>query len=91
MIVQHVHKIHLVQLVTGKDQDIITLKWPEMAETLPHRIRRTLIPGWVVWCLFSSQDVHKCRAECAEMVCIFYMPVQGSRIELREYEHPVDA
>src|SRR5688572_13199377 len=87
MIVEHFGKIHLVKLVTRKYEYIIAIEWFNMSQALPHCIGGTLVPGWVVWCLFCRQDIYKCFAECTEMICVLYVPVERRRIELGEYKH----
>src|SRR4029077_11487311 len=91
MVIQHIHKIHLVQLASGKYQDIFSFKWSKTSKTLAYGIRSTLVPGWISRRLFGRKNIHECRAERTEMIGILNMPVQGCRIELRKYKHSVDA
>ena len=88
VMVQHFHKIHLVELVARQDQDIVAVEGAEVAETLADGVGRSLVPGGVVGGLFRSQDIDKGRAEGAEMVGILDMPVQRRGVELGQDEHP---
>jgi len=73
---QHFHEIHLIQLVTRKDQYILAVKRPQMPQTLPHCICRTLVPGGIIRSLLRREDVYKGRTEGAEMIGILNVPVK---------------
>jgi hypothetical protein len=76
-------EIEAVELVAGKDQYIIKILLLNMAQTLPHRIGRSLKPVGIVCGLFCSNDVHERGTECTEMIGILDVLIQRCRVELR--------
>src|SRR5580692_8825675 len=73
MVIEHLHKVHLVELITRQYEYVITVEGPEMPEALTDGVCRSLIPGGVVGGLFGGKDVDKGRAERAEMIGVLYM------------------
>src|SRR5690348_647915 len=87
---EHLRKIHLIQLVAGKNEHMIELVILNMSQTLAHRICRTLEPLRVIGSLLSCHNIYKAGSESAELVSVFDMFVQRCRIVLREHKNPVD-
>src|SRR5688572_10454458 len=90
MVIQHFREIHLVELIAGKDQYIITLEWLDMPESLSYRIGGALVPGRVIGSLFCGEDIHECFTECRKMISVLDMTVKRGRIELGQYKHSPD-
>src|SRR5690606_2763681 len=66
MSINHIIKIHLVELVAGKDQCILIFMCFKMVHTLADRICSPLKPSWVIGGLFCCKDIYKCFTEKAE-------------------------
>ena len=60
MIFDHFLKVHLVELVTGKDQYVFAFEWRDMAKALADGISCSLEPGGIIRCLFRCQYIDKC-------------------------------
>src|SRR6478609_9992427 len=88
MLLNQYVEIHLIQLITRKDQYILKFMIKKMVHALTNGIGCSLKPILVGHSLFGCQQVNKGATERTEMVRILNMTIQRSRIKLREYEHP---
>src|SRR4051812_27363028 len=64
----HVAKIHLVQLVARQDEHIFKFVYGQMVKALSYRIGSTLVPAYIGGRLLSRQNINKGLAEIAEMI-----------------------
>jgi hypothetical protein len=83
-------EIHPVKLIARENQHELMGKIPEMLKVAPHRVRRALIPVRALLGLLGGEDVHEAAAEGIEVESVLDVPVQRSRVELRQQENPVD-
>src|SRR6476469_2568811 len=84
---KHFLEIDLVKLVTRKDQNVFAVKWGYVPQALANRIGRPLEPGGVIGCLFRRQDIDKRRAKGTEVIGVFNVAVERSRVVHRQYKH----
>ena len=88
-------EIHLIQLVTGKNEDIIRFSVHDVTDTLPHGIGGALEPTLAAGSLLRSQDAHEAAVELVEHIRALHVLMQRDAIELRQYvnaaETTVDA
>ncbi len=88
MLLQDPAKIHLVELVAGKNEDQPVRIGIQVHEILPHRVGRALIPVHAARALFRGQDLHEPGREGVEPVALLDVPVEGAAVELGEQEDP---
>ena len=75
--------IHLVKLITAKNEEIFPGFLEEVFQILPHRIGRPLVPTGTRRSLLCRENLHKTsRAENVEFVSSANVLMQGSRVEL---------
>jgi len=82
----HVGEVHAVQVIAGKDQVVVGLEPCEVPQPAAHRIGRALEPVRVVGCLLGREDLDESLREEVEPVGLRDVPVEGSRVELRQHE-----
>src|SRR5688572_14912319 len=70
VVFKHFLEVHLVKLITGKDQNVFTFERCNMPETLANGIGSSLVPCWIIRRLLGSEYVYKGRAEGAEMISV---------------------
>ena len=77
-------KVHLVQLVTRENQRVLEVVVLEVLEILADRICRPLIPTRAGEALLGRQQFDEAATEVIELVALRDVPVQRSRVELRQ-------
>src|SRR5690625_693415 len=75
---KHLPVVHLVELVSREDQDILILMIPQMVQGLADGISRPLVPLLTSRRLFSSQNIYKPLAEDVKIVGVLDVTVQRS-------------
>ena len=71
MVKGQLFKIHLVQLIAGKDQNVVKIVVDHVVHRLTYRICRSLKPVGRIGCLFSGQNIYKAMRKHVEGVGIF--------------------
>ena len=85
-------EVHLVKLVAAEDEEIIPRAFEEIAQVLPHGVRRSLIPTGAGRRLLRGQNFDEAaRAEDVELVRPADVLVQRHAVELREHVDAADA
>ena len=59
---EHLLKVHAVKLIARENQHVLDARLLEIAEILPHRVRRALVPlGLAIHRLLRRQDLEQTR------------------------------
>src|SRR5690606_27300694 len=91
---QHFGVVHPVELITRQDEGMVDGIASEIANVLPHRIGRSLIPIGPIIAgegLLSSQNLDKSPAKGIEPISSTNVAMETHRQELRENIAAIDA
>ena len=91
MRLDHRPEVHAIELIAGENQNIIELRRFDVAEVLPHRVRRALIPVGVVQRLLSGQQFDESAIERIKGIGAANMAMQAHGVELRQHVNAVQA
>src|SRR5262249_22686877 len=81
---EHPLKIHAVELIARKDQDVVDPRPLNRSQVLPHGVCRSLVPLLPFERLLGREDFYEAAAEQVELVRLIDVPVKTDRVELRE-------
>jgi hypothetical protein len=80
-----------VELIARENDVVLVRILEEVAEVLPHRVGRALIPARVRGCLLRGHDLDEAAREIVELVGRVDVLVQRRGVELREHVNPPQA
>ena len=83
--------VHTVEMIPGKDQDVLRRVRKKMAQTLSYRIGSALVPVGALRSLLGRQNSNEPLREEAESVGLVNVSVQRFRIVLCQDEDSVDS
>ena len=84
-------QIHLVELVAGKNDDVLHIGIrQEMLDALPNRIGGSLKPVRIVRSLFGGKDIDESAAEHVELVSLNDVLIERCRVELSKDKNFID-
>ena len=87
----HGLKIHPVKLVARKYQNVLDIRLLDVSQLLADRVGCSLVPGFALVCLLSSQDFDEASSETVEPISLTHVPMETHRIELRQHINLVHA
>ena len=88
VLLEDLAKIHLVELIAGKNDSELVRIGGKVIEVLPHRVGRALIPIHAVGALLRRENLDESGGEGVEPIALLDVPVEGSTVELCEQEDP---
>src|SRR5262245_46794445 len=74
-------------MIARENQVIVRIEAHEMPGRLPHGVCGALKPVGALGCLFSRENLDESRAEKIHAIRLADMPVERSRVELRQYKN----
>ena len=82
--------IHAVEVVAGEDENLLGAARENTPQLAAHRVGRSLIPVRALLRLFGSENLYIAIGKMVKAIGRADVPVQRSRIELRQHKHPVE-
>jgi hypothetical protein len=87
---KHIHKVHLIEVVSPKDKYVLYGRVIEMFHAAPHGVGRSLEPVGIVHRLVRGHNIDEPFGKSIHLVRAAYVLIEGFRIELREDIDPVE-
>ena len=88
---EHVGVVHPVELVAREDQHVPNVGLLDVAEVLPNRVGRALVPAGVVGRLLGREDFHESAVERIKRVRPADVAVEAHGVELRKHVNALHA
>jgi hypothetical protein len=88
VLLEHLTKIHPIELIAAENDEVLVRILQEIAQVLPNRVSRTLVPVRVRGRLLSGKDLDEAPREIVELVARIDVLVQRRRVELRQDVDP---